>query len=182
MSDSGNSGNSGSDGVPVLRLTAPALAEILELRAGEAAPESLGLSVEISGEQDDAYTYDTVSYTHLGQERFLNCVVRLETSLDAHELLALAHRLEEQAGRVRTVRNLSLIHIYRLLPGSSRDLAHRRAGRRRRGCHRPEPPRGSQRSARDLAWARCGRHLHHRCARDRYPRAGDRDQHARAGR
>jgi 2-amino-4-hydroxy-6-hydroxymethyldihydropteridine diphosphokinase len=40
-----------------------------------------------------------------GQERFLNCVVRLETSLDAHELLALAHRLEEQAGRVRTVRN-----------------------------------------------------------------------------
>ena len=55
MSDSGNSS---SDGVPVLRLTAPALAEILELRAGESAPESLGLCVEISGAHDDVYTYD----------------------------------------------------------------------------------------------------------------------------
>ena len=55
MSDSGNSG---SDGVQVLRLTAPALAEIIELRAGEAAPESLALCVEISGAHDDVYTYD----------------------------------------------------------------------------------------------------------------------------
>jgi Fe/S biogenesis protein NfuA len=55
MSDSGNSV---SDGVPVLRLTAPALTEILALRAGESSPESLGLCVEISGTQDDAYTYD----------------------------------------------------------------------------------------------------------------------------
>ena len=53
-----DSGNSVSDGVPVLRLTAPALAEILELRAGEAAPESLALCVEISGAHDDVYTYD----------------------------------------------------------------------------------------------------------------------------
>ncbi|MGD0983396.1 MAG: NifU family protein [Acidimicrobiales bacterium] len=53
-----DSGNSVSDGVPVLRLTAPALAEILELRAGEAAPESLALCVEISGVHDDVYTYD----------------------------------------------------------------------------------------------------------------------------
>ncbi len=51
-------GNSGSDGVPVLRLTPPALTEIRELRAGEAAPESLGLCVEISGAHDDVYTYD----------------------------------------------------------------------------------------------------------------------------
>jgi len=55
MSDSGNSG---SDGAPVLRLTASALAEILELRAGEAAPESLALCVEISGAHDDVYAYD----------------------------------------------------------------------------------------------------------------------------
>ena len=55
MSDSGNSS---SDGVPVLRLTAPALATILELRASESAPESLGLCVEISGAHDDVYTYD----------------------------------------------------------------------------------------------------------------------------
>ncbi len=55
MSDSGNSG---SGGVPVLRLTAPALTEIIELRAGEAAPESLALCVEISGAHDDVYTYD----------------------------------------------------------------------------------------------------------------------------
>ena len=45
MSDSGNSG---SDGVPVLRLTAPALAEILELRAGEAAP---GITRAVRGDQ-----------------------------------------------------------------------------------------------------------------------------------
>jgi len=52
------SGNGGSGGVPVLRLTGSALAEILALRAGEAAPESLALCVEISGAHDDAYTYD----------------------------------------------------------------------------------------------------------------------------
>src|ERR1039458_3544280 len=55
MSDSGNSG---SDGVQVLRLTAPALAEMVGWRAGEAAPESLALCVEISGAHDDVYTYD----------------------------------------------------------------------------------------------------------------------------
>ena len=52
------SDNSVSDGVPVLRLTALALAEIIELRASEAAPESLALCVEISGVHDDVYTYD----------------------------------------------------------------------------------------------------------------------------
>jgi Fe/S biogenesis protein NfuA len=55
MSDSGNSG---SDGVPVLRLTAQALAEILALRDAEPAPGSLALCVEISGTHDDVYTYD----------------------------------------------------------------------------------------------------------------------------
>ena len=55
MSDNGNSG---TDDLPVLRLTAPALAEILELRAGEAAPESLALCVEIGGAHDDVFTYD----------------------------------------------------------------------------------------------------------------------------
>jgi len=34
------------------------LAEIIELRASEAAPESLALCVEISGVHDDVYTYD----------------------------------------------------------------------------------------------------------------------------
>jgi len=55
MSDNGNSG---TDGVPVLRLTAPALAEILQLRQSEAAPDTLALCVEISGAHDEAYTYD----------------------------------------------------------------------------------------------------------------------------
>jgi Fe/S biogenesis protein NfuA len=55
MSDDGSNG---TEGVPVLRLTAPAIAEILELRAGEAAPATLALCVEISGAQEDAYTYD----------------------------------------------------------------------------------------------------------------------------
>jgi len=40
-----------------------------------------------------------------GQERFLNCVVRLETSLSPGQLLATANRVEQLAGRVRTVRN-----------------------------------------------------------------------------
>jgi 2-amino-4-hydroxy-6-hydroxymethyldihydropteridine diphosphokinase len=39
------------------------------------------------------------------QERFFNCVVRFETSLEARELLAFAHLLEAKAGRVRTVVN-----------------------------------------------------------------------------
>jgi 2-amino-4-hydroxy-6-hydroxymethyldihydropteridine diphosphokinase len=39
------------------------------------------------------------------QGRYLNCVVRLETSLSARQLLEVAHGLEELAGRVRTVRN-----------------------------------------------------------------------------
>jgi len=55
MSDNGTNG---SNAAPVLRLTAAALAEILELKAGEAAPESLALCVEVSGTHEDAYTYD----------------------------------------------------------------------------------------------------------------------------
>ncbi|MFZ2059175.1 MAG: 2-amino-4-hydroxy-6-hydroxymethyldihydropteridine diphosphokinase [Acidimicrobiales bacterium] len=39
------------------------------------------------------------------QGRYLNCVVRLETSLSARQILEVAHALEELAGRVRTVRN-----------------------------------------------------------------------------
>ena len=39
------------------------------------------------------------------QGRYLNCVVRRETSLSARQLLEVAHGLEELAGRVRTVRN-----------------------------------------------------------------------------
>jgi len=42
----------------VLTLTEPALAKVLELRSGEAAPESLALWIEISGTSGDAYTYD----------------------------------------------------------------------------------------------------------------------------
>jgi len=39
------------------------------------------------------------------QDRYLNCVVRLETDLTARQVLEVAHGLEELAGRVRTVRN-----------------------------------------------------------------------------
>ena len=42
----------------VLTLTELALAKVLELRTGEAAPESLALWIEISGTSGDAYTYD----------------------------------------------------------------------------------------------------------------------------
>ena len=40
-----------------------------------------------------------------GQGAYLNCVARLETSLEPHQLLGVAQRLEADAGRVRTVRN-----------------------------------------------------------------------------
>lgn len=40
-----------------------------------------------------------------GQGRFLNAVAELETSLEPHQLLAVCHRLEEAAGRVRTERH-----------------------------------------------------------------------------
>jgi 2-amino-4-hydroxy-6-hydroxymethyldihydropteridine diphosphokinase len=40
-----------------------------------------------------------------GQERYLNLVAELETELSARQLLTLAHRLEEEAGRVRTEKN-----------------------------------------------------------------------------
>ena len=43
---------------PVLTLTEPALAKVLELRTGEAAAESVALWIEISGTSGDAYTYD----------------------------------------------------------------------------------------------------------------------------
>jgi 2-amino-4-hydroxy-6-hydroxymethyldihydropteridine diphosphokinase len=39
-----------------------------------------------------------------GQGAYLNCVVRLRTKLDPHELLDFAHRLEEGALRERAVR------------------------------------------------------------------------------
>jgi 2-amino-4-hydroxy-6-hydroxymethyldihydropteridine diphosphokinase len=40
-----------------------------------------------------------------GQDDYLNIVVELETGRTPRELLALAHRLESAAGRVRTVRH-----------------------------------------------------------------------------
>ena len=43
---------------PVLTVTEPALAKVLELRSDEAAPESVALWIEISGTSGDAYTYD----------------------------------------------------------------------------------------------------------------------------
>ncbi|MGI8753540.1 MAG: NifU family protein [Acidimicrobiales bacterium] len=46
------------NGVPVLTVTDAALTKILQLRSDEAAPESLGLWVEVSGTSGNAYTYD----------------------------------------------------------------------------------------------------------------------------
>jgi Fe/S biogenesis protein NfuA len=42
---------------PVLTITDEARAKILEVRAGEDEPDTLALFVEISGQQDGAYTY-----------------------------------------------------------------------------------------------------------------------------
>jgi len=48
--------------------------------------------------------YETAPVGGPPQPDYLNAVVVIDTSLSAHELLALAHRLEERAGRVRTKR------------------------------------------------------------------------------
>jgi 2-amino-4-hydroxy-6-hydroxymethyldihydropteridine diphosphokinase len=40
-----------------------------------------------------------------GQRPYLNCVVRMSATLEPLQLLAVAHRLENQAGRVRSVRD-----------------------------------------------------------------------------
>jgi 2-amino-4-hydroxy-6-hydroxymethyldihydropteridine diphosphokinase len=49
--------------------------------------------------------YETAPVGGPLQGPYLNCVARVETDLTPHELLDLAHRLEHEAGRVRTVRN-----------------------------------------------------------------------------
>lgn len=43
---------------PVLTLTGPALAKVLQLRNGEPEAESMALWIEISGTSGDSYTYD----------------------------------------------------------------------------------------------------------------------------
>jgi 2-amino-4-hydroxy-6-hydroxymethyldihydropteridine diphosphokinase len=40
-----------------------------------------------------------------GQDDYLNLVVELETQMSPRELMELGHRLETEAGRVRTVKN-----------------------------------------------------------------------------
>ncbi len=49
--------------------------------------------------------YETEPVGYTDQPRFLNMVVRLETSLEPEDLLALGRRLERERGRERTVRN-----------------------------------------------------------------------------
>jgi len=49
--------------------------------------------------------YETAPVGGPEQGPYLNCVVRLDTELGPFELLELAHRLETEAGRVRTVKN-----------------------------------------------------------------------------
>lgn len=46
----------------------------------------------------------TKPYGGVEQDDFLNGVLRIKTLLDPEELLAALHRIEEEAGRVRTVR------------------------------------------------------------------------------
>lgn len=61
---------------------------------------------ELDGELSVSHLYETAPVGGpAGQGPYLNCVVRMETALSPHELLELAHRLENEAGRVRTVRN-----------------------------------------------------------------------------
>lgn len=49
--------------------------------------------------------YETAPVGGPAQGPYLNCVVRLESELSPFELLEVAHRLEAEAGRVRTVKD-----------------------------------------------------------------------------
>lgn len=49
--------------------------------------------------------YETAPVGGPDQGPYLNCVVRFDSELDPFALLALAHRLEAEAGRVRTVKD-----------------------------------------------------------------------------
>jgi 2-amino-4-hydroxy-6-hydroxymethyldihydropteridine diphosphokinase len=66
-------------------------------------------AVEALSELDPSLSVSTVYETDpVGgpdQGPFLNCVVRVETTLDPFELLALGQRLETAAGRIRTVKD-----------------------------------------------------------------------------
>lgn len=53
-------------------------------------------------ERSGLYETSPVGYTE--QDSFLNACVRIETDLEAMELLSLVNRIENELGRVRTVR------------------------------------------------------------------------------
>jgi 2-amino-4-hydroxy-6-hydroxymethyldihydropteridine diphosphokinase len=70
----------------------------------------LDLAVSVLSDLDPDLTVSPVYETEPiggpeGQGKYLNCVVRLVSDLSAHQLLDIAHALEELVGRVRTVRN-----------------------------------------------------------------------------
>lgn len=70
------------------------------IKAAVNALAGMGDAIEVS----PIYATDAVGGPP-GQGRYLNCVVRLDTSLGPHEILATGLALEEAAGRVRTVPN-----------------------------------------------------------------------------
>jgi 2-amino-4-hydroxy-6-hydroxymethyldihydropteridine diphosphokinase len=51
-----------------------------------------------------SHVYETAPVGGPPQDDYLNAVVAIETELDPHDLLRVAHRLEDDAGRVRTER------------------------------------------------------------------------------
>ena len=53
-------------------------------------------------ERSGLYETSPVGYTE--QDSFLNACVRIETDLEAMELLSLVNRIENELGRVRTIR------------------------------------------------------------------------------
>lgn len=60
--------------------------------------------VSLPGVRAVSGVYETDPVGGPEQGRFLNIVVEIDTDLDPHELLALCHRIESAAGRVRDVR------------------------------------------------------------------------------
>jgi 2-amino-4-hydroxy-6-hydroxymethyldihydropteridine diphosphokinase len=66
---------------------------------------AVGGLLEIDPDLSVSPVYETAPVGGPEQGPYLNCVVRIETELDPFALLALAHRLETAAGRLRTVKD-----------------------------------------------------------------------------
>lgn len=76
-------------------------ARLRHLAAGVSTLRSLA----VDGQVNCSAVYETDPVGYLNQSAFLNMVVKIETTLSAHQILASLLDAESSEGRVRTIRN-----------------------------------------------------------------------------